>query len=271
MTWSLERSYDFSQGQVAYDIKGSGPPVVLVHGTPWSSFTWHHVIDALAERYTVHYYDLIGYGRSEMRDGQDVSLGVQNVLLAELLDLWGLEAPMVVAHDFGGATALRAHILGERDFARIALMNVVALAPWGSSFFQHVQRHEAAFTGLPPYIHKAIVEAYIRTALYGDLDARDLDALVAPWLSDEGQRAFYRQIVQADQKFTDEVEERYGKIDAPVSILWGVDDAWIPIGTGERLHQAIPGSSFEPIPRAGHLVQLDQPDAVISSLLKFLD
>ena len=43
-----------------------------------------------------------------MRDGQDVSLGIQNGFLSTLIAHWGLERPEILAHDFGGATALRA-------------------------------------------------------------------------------------------------------------------------------------------------------------------
>ncbi len=48
--------------------------------------------------------------------GDDVSLGVQNQLLAQLLEHWRLDCPDVVAHDFGGATALRAHLLNGKDY-----------------------------------------------------------------------------------------------------------------------------------------------------------
>ena len=62
-TLALNREYSFSEGRVRYDIIGDGPPLVMVHGTPWSSFTWYHLAPVLAERYRVHYYDLIGYGQ----------------------------------------------------------------------------------------------------------------------------------------------------------------------------------------------------------------
>ena len=224
----------------------------------------------LAERYQVHLYDLIGYGQSEKRAEQRVSLDVQGELLAELLARWRLDSPLVVAHDFGGATVLRAHLLGGRDYARLALLNVVAMAPWGSPFFAHVQKHEAAFAGVPAYIHKAMLEAYIRTALHRELPQEDFAALLDPWLTPEGQPAFYRQIAQADQRYTDEVEPRYAEIRCPVKILWGDKDEWIPIETGRRLHAAIPGSDFQPVPDAGHLVQLDAPRVVEAALLDFL-
>ena len=134
---------------------------------------------------------MIGYGQSEKRDGQNVSLGIQNQLLTELLDYWGLHRPLVVAHDFGGATALRTHLLDKRDFEKLVLINVVAMAPWGSPFFAHVQQHESVFSGVPAYIHKAIVEAYIQGALYNELQSEDFIFLVQPWLGDVGQPAFY--------------------------------------------------------------------------------
>ncbi len=179
--WRLTRAYDFSEGQVRYDVLGEGPPVVLVHGTPWSSFSWRKVAAGLAQSRRVHVYDFIGYGRSEKRPGQDVSLAVQNRLLAELLDHWSLGAPDIVGHDFGGATVLRTHLLGGRAFRRMALVNAVAMAPWGSPFFRHVREYEAAFSGMPGYIHRAVVETYIKTALTGDMAAESFAGLVAPW------------------------------------------------------------------------------------------
>jgi pimeloyl-ACP methyl ester carboxylesterase len=73
-----------------------------------------------------------GYGQSEMREGQDVSLGIQNRVLAGLLQLWGVEKPDVLAHDFGGATALRLHYLDKIDFASLLIFDAVAMAPFPS-------------------------------------------------------------------------------------------------------------------------------------------
>ncbi len=269
-TWTLSQDFRFSEGLVRYDIIGDGPPLVLIHGTPWSSFTWYKLAPVLAQRFSVHYYDLIGYGQSEKRDGQNVSLGIQNQLLTELLGHWGLHKPLVVAHDFGGATALRTHLLDKRDFEKLVLINVVAMAPWGSPFFTHVQQHESVFSGVPAYIHKAIVEAYIQGALYNELQSEDFIFLVQPWLGDVGQPAFYRQMAQASQQYTDDVEPSYASIRCPVLILWGDKDEWIPIATGRRLHEAIPHSQFHDVPNAGHLCQLEAPEFIESRILEFL-
>jgi pimeloyl-ACP methyl ester carboxylesterase len=57
---------------------------VLLHGTPFSSQLWCRIAPLLASHFTVYYFDLIGYGQSEKQAGQDVSLNVQNGLLAAL-------------------------------------------------------------------------------------------------------------------------------------------------------------------------------------------
>ncbi len=267
---ALDHSYSFNQGEVRYGVIGDGPPLVLIHGTPWSSFTWHHLAPELAKTHRVYYYDLIGYGQSEKRDGQQVSLDVQSRLLTELLAHWRIDNPVIIAHDFGGAISLRSHLLDQQNYSKLVLMNVVAMAPWGSPFFAHVQKYEAAFAGVPAYIHKAVVEAYIRGAMFGELNKENFATLVKPWISGTGQCAFYRQIAQADQKYTDEVEPLYGDIRCPVQILWGENDDWIPIETGRRLQAAIPHSEFYPISKAGHLTQSDNPKAIAEHIKRFL-
>ncbi|WP_287194607.1 alpha/beta hydrolase [Mesorhizobium sp.] len=162
MSWKLDETVQTSAGAVAAGRLGSGPALVLAHGWPWSSFSWHRIIPNLARRYRVHWYDMPGYGRSAKDAEQRTSLDVQGKVFAEMLAHWDLEQPMVVAHDMGGATTLRAHLLHSCDFERYILMNVVAMRPWGSEFFDHVGRHVDAFLGLPPHIHRAVVEAYIK-------------------------------------------------------------------------------------------------------------
>src|SRR5262245_38536520 len=63
-----------SAGEVAYGAAGSGPDLVLIHGTPFSSRIWSSVIDRLSSRFRIHFLDLPGYGRSDKFEGQEVRL-----------------------------------------------------------------------------------------------------------------------------------------------------------------------------------------------------
>jgi pimeloyl-ACP methyl ester carboxylesterase len=258
--WVLRQRFESGAGEIAWDRLGEGPPVVLVHGTPWSSWGWRRLAPMLAERFSVHVFDLLGFGASEKRGEQDVSLAAHGQRLAALLDFWGLERPAIIAHDIGGAAALRAHVLHDRPVAALALVDVVALAPWGSPFYRLVGEHQAVFEQLPAAIHEGVLRAYVATAQPRPLE-RDLeDALIAPWLGSAGQSAFYRQIAQGHQRDTDEIEPLYGQITAPTLVVWGEADPWLPLAQGRELARRIPGARLAIVPGAGHLVQEDQPD-----------
>jgi pimeloyl-ACP methyl ester carboxylesterase len=266
--WELTESYDYNGRIVRYGQLGDGPPMVLVHGTPWSSFNLRHLIHQLSREYTVYFFDLMGYGQSSKDDG-DVSLGVQNKILDSLLNHWELDDPIIVGHDFGGATALRAHLLNGRCFKKIILIDPVAVSPWGSPFFRHVNAYEDAFSGMPDYIHDAVVRTYVQTAAFKPLDQVTLDGIVLPWTGEEGKAAFYRQIAQADSKYTDEAQVLYHTITTPTLILWGREDSWIPLAQGEELHDLIPGSVLRVINEAGHLVIEEKPDELVKAIMDF--
>ncbi|WP_328345476.1 alpha/beta hydrolase [Streptomyces violaceus] len=270
--WSLRESLDTASGTVRWDRLGDpgGEPVVLLHGTPFSSYVWHEIAPALAAGHRVHVWDMAGYGTSGMYPGQDVSLGAQGEVFTELLAHWGLREPSVVAHDFGGCVALRAHLLHGARYRRLALVDPVALEPWGSPFFRLVAEHSHVFEQLPAPLHEALVREYVTSASHLGLRPAALEELVRPWTGERGQAAFYRQIAQADQRYTDDIQPLYPTIDLPVTVCWGTEDTWIPFAKGQELAGLIPGARLVPVPEAGHLVPLDAPARLTSALLAFL-
>ena len=256
-----------SFGEINYEISGNGSPLLMIHGTPFSSKEWSEITDAVKHKHEIYTYDLLGYGLSEK--AEDVSLAIQNNVLSELLTFWGLDKPDVVAHDFGGATLLRSIILNNCHYRKIMLIDVVALSPWGSPFVKHVNKHEGVFNEIPDYIHKAMVQAYIRDAIYKKVTDKEIDFLVEPWLSKSGKKAFYRQIAQMDQKYTAEIEDRLCNIRNMIRILWGENDNWIPLEIGKRLHEILPNSTFRSIPESNHLMQIDKPNEIIKEIEEF--
>jgi pimeloyl-ACP methyl ester carboxylesterase len=268
--WRLGKHLKTEQGTVAWDQSGDGPPIVLVHGTPWSSFVWRHIAVALSPSWTVYVFDLPGFGSSEKRKKQDVSLAAQGRVLGEVLDAWGVIEPIVVAHDIGGAIALRAALLHARRFAALALLDPVAISPWGSPFYRLVRDHSDVFEALPPHIHAAVANAYISSALPVPIASDVFDALLDPWLAPGGQAALYRQIAQGDERHTDEFRPHLAKLACPTLILWGEEDPWIPPERGRELERLIPHATLRTIKGAGHLIQEDAPGEVLHHLNPFL-
>lgn len=272
--WHLTRSYESTLGTVRWDRLGlpDAEPVVLLHGTPFSSFIWRGIARGLSHHHQVYVWDMPGYGTSAMFDGQDLSLAAQSGVFAELLDHWALPRPLVVAHDSGGAIALGAYLLHGAPYRRLALVDAVALSPWGSAFFDVVGANATVFEQLPAGLHRAVLREYVNSASSPGLHPATLDALVAPWLGDHGQAAFYRQLAQrrADPEFVDRIQASYAGIDLPVLACWGADDQWVPLDRGRELASRIPGARFRAIPGAGHLAQEDRPAELTAALLAFL-
>lgn len=266
----LSEAFVWRGRTVRWERMGSGPEVVFCHGTPWSSELWRPYAEAFADSYTAYLWDMPGYGQSSKHAEHSVSLDVQGELFTDLLAHWGLRSPHIVAHDYGGAVALRAHLLHRAAVASLALVDVVALAPWGSDFFRLVRDHAEVFRALPPSIHEAVVRSYVAGASHVGLTEGALEMLVSPWRGTEGQDAFYRQIAQADQRYTDEVEPRYPEIGIPVLVVWGQQDTWIPVDRAHRLGELIPGARTHLVEGAGHLIQLDQPTALATCLSRWL-
>lgn len=91
--------------RVAYVDEGSGPPLLLLHGCPFSSFVWRKVIPTLATAHRCLAPDLLGLGDTETAADADWSLPAQETMVVGLLDVLGLERVSVVGHDHGGAVA----------------------------------------------------------------------------------------------------------------------------------------------------------------------
>ena len=263
----LPHRFTFQNRIVRWGRIGTGPALVAIHGTPFSAQVWRRIAPVLAGKRTVYYFDLLGYGQSDMQAGQDVSLGIQNRVLAALLQEWGLCKPEILAHDFGAATALRAHFLDGIGFGALTIFDAVAMAPWGSPLVQHVRNHERAFAGMPGYMHDAVLRAYLQTAAYNPLPEEAMEIYLAPWRGKTGQSGFYHQIAQMDQKHTDEFESRYRQPGFPVKVLWGERDAWVPMGKGEELATRL-AAPLRCIPNSGHLMQEDAPEAIVAGVFE---
>lgn len=208
-----------------------------MHGTPFSSYVWRSVARALAQDHQVLVRDMPGYGASEKSAGQDVSLRAQAQVFTELFAHWKLDQPSVVAHDFGGCVALRAHLLHGAGYRHLALVDPVALAPWGPPAYQLLGGRAHVFGKPPAALHRALVREYVSSASHPGLHPAVLDRLVDP---------------------------------SPVFICWGAQDNWIPVARGHELARLVSGAALRLMEGAGRLVQEDSPAELSAALDRFL-
>lgn len=287
---SLTETFHYSTATHSHQIRwtalgdASSPPLIFVHGTPWSSRVWHTYALSLAQYFHVYLFDNPGFGESPL--GQplphkthlitkelalDADLAQQSEVFAALYKSWEQSWPPVqrkahvIAHDHGGLMALRANLLHGCEFASLCLIDVVALGPFGQPLFKLIAENEGVFEALTGPVFEGVVESYIRDAAYHELSKETMEMLKRPWVfSQEGRKGFVRQMVQANSRSTEEVEGRYHEVGRkmPVRIIWGKEDRWIPMQTAERLKVRLHAQEVVLIEGGGHLLMYDQEGAL---------
>ncbi|MFI6031465.1 alpha/beta fold hydrolase [Amycolatopsis magusensis] len=250
-------------GRIATHVLGSGPPIVLTHGTPTSAHLWRHLAPTLAETHTVHLWDLPTYGDSE---GENPTIAQHAATLAELVDQWDLERPTLIGHDIGGATVLRAHLLHGTPAARIALLDAAVLAPWVTPVAQHMQRYEQAYRTMPVHVFGEIVAAHLRTASVKPTE----DVYLDHFAGEAGRDRYLDHVHGFSEDDTEPVVAKLAEIEVPVRVLWGAEDQWLSADTGRKLAEAIPGAEFTAVPGAGHFLPEDAPGELAALLRDWL-
>jgi len=263
--------------RIAYGIKGDGPPVVLMHGTPAFSHIWRNVAPALVQAgYRVHVYDLLGFGRSERPadPAVDTSVTAQLPILLQLLDAWGLDRAHIVAHDIGGAVAQRLGVFHPERIVSLTLIDNVSFDSWPSPRTrQQIAAGLDALIAAPDAEHRAHTRAWLETAITDPDRLTDgtVDAYLEMVAGPVGQASLYQhQIAHYDPKHTMDVGARLGELAMPVQIIWGEKDAWQVVDWAHRMHDAIPESDLTVIEGGGHFVMESHPNEITRLILDFI-
>ncbi|KAL6868856.1 hypothetical protein ACO1O0_000179 [Amphichorda felina] len=291
----LSNTFTFQTNLHSYQIKWGSlgashlPPLVFVHGTPWSSRVWAPFAVTLSRHFHVYLFDNPGFGESplgtplpEKADAiteavaLDANLAEQTKVFAALYKTWendgnegwaGRKAH-VIAHDHAGLMTLRASLLHGCEYASLCLIDVVAMPTAELPLFKLVAEQRSTFEQLPATTFRCIVEGYIRDAAHHALSPETMKVLIEPWLSDGGQKGFIRQLCQANSRSTDGLDSRYGEVGAklPVKVIWGQQDGWVPVETATALGKAVNAAEVTVIEDAGHLIMYDQGEALGTEL-----
>jgi pimeloyl-ACP methyl ester carboxylesterase len=238
----IRRRAQIGQATIVYQVTGSGPPIVLVHGLSGSSRWWARNIQPLAKRFRVHAVDLIGFGSS--RGGQRFILGEAADYLERWMDQVGLECASLVGHSMGGYITAELAANHPERVERLVLVDAAAL-PFNRSFTAH---------GLGLILAlRSMVPSFLPTLLY--------DALRA------GPRTLWGA---ANDLLHSDLRPKLKHIQAPTLLVWGQHDTLVPLELGEQLSQHMRNKGLLVIKGAGHNPMWDCPLAFNREVGAFL-
>jgi haloalkane dehalogenase len=260
--------------RLAHIDEGKGPPVVFLHGEPTWSFLWRKVIPPIREAgYRCIAPDLPGFGRSDKPIDvgwytYDRHTAAVTALFAELK----LRDATIVVHEWGGPIGLRVAVEQPNRIGRMVVLD-------SGLFTGHQKMTESwmAFRALAQRSEDLPVSFLIRAGCKSALPANVIAAYEAPFPnppSKAGARAFpliFPTSPQMDGAATGQrLLATLGSDRRPKLIIWGEDDAILPLEAGWRFARAIGAEVDHVIRGVGHYLQEDAGYQVGRMIVRWL-
>lgn len=256
--------------RVRYVRRGAGPPVVLVHGIASSIYTWADVLPALGPSHDVIALDLPGFGGSAIP--ADFPGERYPGLVRSFLDALGLARVRLVGHSLGGAVASAFAAAEPERVERLVLVDAAGfnLSPADRPWMLRVlgwPGAAAVLDALP--LRRRVVALGLRQVFHDDarVTPERIEEYLAP-MARPGATAFMARLLGDVDSMG--LPEALGRIRAPTLVVWGAEDAWVPLRDADRFVSAIPGARKAVIEGCGHVPQEERPQELIALLREFL-
>jgi len=251
---------------------GSGEPVILLHGCPFSVYEWREVLPFLAKHFRVIAPDLLGLGDTPVKLNDDYRLPEDVKMIQELMDHLGIKSARFIGHDHGGAIV---QLLMQHDPSRIdmaILTNVEAYDQWPSKpeipdvklitnfFTSPLIFHAFKFRALQRDLY-SIAVADPSTLTDETLDGFSKQHLMSA-LRWQRLRIFLSwQLDKQHNQLTQEAVPAMKKFNKPVLIVWGEQDTNFDSEIARRLAKDIPGvAGLHWMKKSAHLPMLEEPE-----------
>lgn len=244
---------------------GSGPPVILLHAFPLSSGMWEAEIQAISHAARVIAPDLPGFGKSARQTAPSIPEMAHAV--AQLLDYLNVKEPAFV-----GGLSMGGYVAFEflRNFpSRVRALGLFSTRAAPDTPEGRENRLKTAekirAEGLDPFPKAILPKLVGKTTMQSR--AAVVDRVTQLILANEPEGVADALLAMAGRR--DSADLLPG-LSCPALVVAGEEDAFIPISEAEALVRSIPGARLEKIPGAGHLVNLEQPEAFQQVLVNFL-
>jgi pimeloyl-ACP methyl ester carboxylesterase len=272
-------------GRIAYFEQGHGPVALFVHGVPLNGYHWRHLIEQVRHRRRCIAIDLMGLGYSEIAPGQDVAFAAQARMIAEVMDVLGIETIDLVGNDSGGAIAqifaahyperLRSLILTNCDVHDgwpppqvLPLMERARNGTLAAVFQPLLERPDLARERFLRGESVPLFRSYADPSVLTDEIIR---LYLQPLLSSP-QRidAFARYWLAFDNAQTIAIHAALKRLKVPTLIVWGLKDIFFDKKWAYWLKDTIPGAQrVIEVPDGRLFFPEDRPDALAGPMLAF--
>jgi pimeloyl-ACP methyl ester carboxylesterase len=233
--------------------EGKRTPVIFVHGAGSSSVVWMDAVRRISPRMRVIAPDLPGHGQSDRwHPPSEVSIAMYADALGTLCAHLKIEKVILVGHSMGGMVALHAAAAWPERVAGLVIVGSGAKVTVTPKVYERVRSPDfnewLARVSWSPQTPRETVERWQGISVTAE-----------------------SEITEADYRACERFDGRplVARVKTRTLVIGGADDLITPPKLSEELG-AIPGARVRVLPRAGHWIMLEQPDAFFAELDSFL-
>ncbi|PID45132.1 MAG: alpha/beta hydrolase [Proteobacteria bacterium] len=258
---------------IHYRDIGEGPVIVLVHGIMSSLHTWNAWSDHLEKYYRVISLDVPGYGLTgspENLDEFDVDFLIST--FTRFVSELGLKRFDLAGNSLGGLIA--AHYASDypEQIKHLILVDPVAYpqdVPW---IFNVATAPGIKNVG--KYVQPPVLVTMNVKETYGDpkrISQENMERYVHLSQRPGAREVYIKTLEMLKERSKMEIPLPFHRISAPVFLIWGGKDKWVPPKMAQYWRQDIPSAILKIYPSAGHMPMEEIPDKTIRDVLAFLN
>jgi len=266
-------------------VGGAGKLLILLHGFPEFWYAWHHQIPALMEEYLVVVPDLRGFNKSDKPKGvHNYKLPILVKDIKGIIETFGQEKAMLVAHDWGAALAWEL----AYDYPEMVEKLMILNGPHPYKMFTNLLFNiRQIFSSwyifymqipfLPEYLMKRNLDQLFERFLVGwsvnkdafsESDLEKYKEVYRDTATIKAAMSYYRAGVRYAHLL---LNGKNKKVQCPVQILWGEDDHALTAKLNDNIEDlCAKNCEVIYIPNCSHWIQHEQPELVSKHILSFL-
>ncbi len=259
---------------IAYTDRGSGQPILFVHGFASFSYTWMNMISYLPQQFRFVTLDLKGYGYSEKKCDDFLAPYDQAVILSAFIRRMDLHDVILVGHSMGGVISLIS-LISEKVRSRINKLILVDSAGVFQKLPDFIDDLTATSANNPliRLANEDLMAAMVLREAFHD-ESKISHDIIKEYGNVLRQPKAKECLISSAKQIAIANEKRFlhliGQINVPVLIIWGEGDRIISVDDAYLFQQDLLNAQLKVIPACGHSPQEEMPQATARIIAEYL-
>lgn len=251
----------------------TNPTLILIHGYTASNYVWRTVAPLLAdEHFHVIAVDLIGFGYSDKPASFDYTIAAQARMIERLMNRLGIGKATLVGSSYGGAVASTLALDSAERVEKLVLVGAVcndellAIPTLKLAAIPYLGEVLAPFVLDSKALSKMRMRESLAPSSHHLIDDERVESVVRPL---KAKDAHHSVLASARNWDANRIQEDASFINHPTLLIWGENDAVIPVRNGECLYDSMLNSRLVILKDCGHLPQEEKPERFVELVSEF--